>query len=80
MSKVRLTSDLADHIHALVDLLQQIAQQARDAFQRGTGDLGRLVAGPRVAAHFHPIDDRERPVAERNAAADREPSESSSNS
>jgi len=61
---------LADHIHALVDLLQQIAKQAGDAFQRGIGDLGRRVAGQRVAGDFHQIDDRERPVAERDVATD----------
>ena len=55
----------------LVHLLQQIAQQAGDPLQRRVGHLQRLPAGQRLAGQFHQIDDRERPVAKRDVAAER---------
>jgi hypothetical protein len=44
---------LADHIHALIDLLKQIAQQAEDALQRGVGYLGWLETLKRARLQAH---------------------------
>jgi hypothetical protein len=55
----------------LIDLLQQVPQQSGHPRQRLITDDDRVAACHRLPGDLHQVDDRERPVAKVDVAADR---------